>query len=278
MSDTTVAVWITDGSLPVFSDTHHLTTKTPKQLHLFSSNFEGLIDRQVMIGSGSIPWQQGGHDAELEWALCFDDPLAEIEITEHTPCTLQGMIEGKNLQFLLGEKQIPWSPASIGNNVIASADTSPHDLSGGIRTTIGDILNQEIQATMRLSFRMENGSMLPERVVDISVLQDFPLLKFLHELQTKADAFHLTGCRIINLGANGKDSGYVNNMQNIFLSVLGEILLPLKGFDNLSHRIRHRLVNELIMARKGMARGSDAALKVYDNKGNIVGQASLITA
>jgi len=275
----TVTAWITDGSTISFSDTHKLNTDVIPTLTTLTEEYEGLVDPSVFIGKGHVSWETGGHDAELEWVLIFEKPLVEINISEETNCILQGMIEGKNLSKLLGEEQIDWEPASLKNNVIATQDNNNASITGGIPTCLGALNGKAILATMRLSnFTKENGSILPERVVDSTVLEKFPVIKFLKELKERADDFGMNDCRIVNLGSNGKQSGYVNNRtykMDAILSVLKHNPLELikKGF---SDHVRHQLIKDLIEEKEGMAKGSETLLQVFDTQNHVVGKAILM--
>lgn len=171
------SAWLTDGSPVRFLDTVKLKTKPSSFLPFLKESYEGLLDPNVFIGYGCIAWEEGGHDTELEWALIFEQPIGEISISEGTPCTLQGMIEGKNLSALLGTHSIPWKPASLSNNVIATLDPDSKELTGGVKTTLGqlqeDLREQKPIASMHLSFPCINGSILPTRTVSSAVLEKF---------------------------------------------------------------------------------------------------------
>src|SRR6266478_2615599 len=111
--DATARVWITDGSLPVYSDTTHLLTTHPV-LAGMRTPYEGFIDPAVARGS-------------LE--LARDD--AEDVL----------FVEGKWMNRLLGTRA--WVPASIGNNVLA--------VGPGIRTTLGS-LEDDLGAQVRIEY------------------------------------------------------------------------------------------------------------------------------
>src|SRR5438874_8052295 len=98
----TVRVWITDGSLPVFSDTTRLQTSHPVLAGL-QTRYEGFIDPGVARGSLEIA-RADAADAlfvEAEWCVEFPEGLPRVA-TADTPIVLQGLIEGKWMNRLLG--------------------------------------------------------------------------------------------------------------------------------------------------------------------------------
>src|SRR3954466_3830803 len=125
--EATARVWITDGSLPVFSDTTQLRTSHPVLAGL-RTPYEGFIDPGVGRGSLEVA-REGPADVlfvEAEWCVEFPSGVPRLAGAE-TPVVLQGLIEGKWMNRLLGTNA--WQPASIGNNVLAAGP--------GIRTTLG---------------------------------------------------------------------------------------------------------------------------------------------
>ncbi|WP_319549569.1 hypothetical protein [Desulfogranum marinum] len=277
--------WITDSSAITFLDTHKTNVTVPSESIFKKNKYEGLTDNQVFIGFARIDWEEGGHDAELEWVLIFDQPITEITFTDKTECTLQGMIEGKNLAKLCGEKEIKWGPASIGNNVIATMDETNQEIAGGKKITFKDLQGDDVLATMRLSFKKENGEEIQTREVPSTVLKKFPVVELLEELKKNAGKYGLEDCCVVNLGANGKESAYVNNRLLQIEAVLKENLSPegiltnlTKGSGELKDRVRDELIKKLIDDQKGMGRGSKAHLEVSTPSKEIIGKAILQTA
>jgi hypothetical protein len=268
-----------------FSDTFKLDTKVPPNSIFTKEKYEGLVDRNVFIGSGRIDWEEGGHDAEVEWVLIFDRPITEITFTDNTECTLQGMIEGKNLARLLGDKEIPWEPASIGNNVIATMDITGQEITGGIpNITLNDLTRNNSLAIMRLSFEKEDGGILPTREVSSTELRDVPIVELLKELAGKAQEYGLADCCAVNLGANGKNSAYVNNtlykreafFKEMF-SISGLFANLKHGINGITDRVRDELIKELIDDKRGMKQGGEARLQVFNSKEKLIGEAVLKT-
>ena len=68
-------VWITDGSLPVFSDTERLSTSHRGFLGL-PVRYEGFVDPDVALGAAEIVGDRPDDAlfAEAEWCVLLDDP------------------------------------------------------------------------------------------------------------------------------------------------------------------------------------------------------------
>ena len=114
----TARVWITDGSWPVFSDTTRLRAKHPALFGL-RTRYEGFVDPAVPRGSASVRAERED-DAlyvEAEWLVEFPDGIDRYLqepglVDAATEITVQGMIEGKWMNRLLGTTA--WRPASLG--------------------------------------------------------------------------------------------------------------------------------------------------------------------
>jgi len=137
-------IWITDGSLPVFSDTERLSTSHRGFLGL-PVRYEGFVDPDVALGASEIFGDRPDDAlfAEAEWCVLLDDPLTEPD--DSTPIVLQGLIEGKWMNRLLGTKA--WRPASIANNVLAAGR--------GIPTTLGAL--EDATGETRLTYDLGEG-------------------------------------------------------------------------------------------------------------------------
>ena len=105
-------VWITDGSVPVFSDTERLKASHKGMLGL-PVRYEGFVDPDVPRGSATV--HGGAEDVlyvEAEWVVEFPEGIpAPGAVIDSTPIVLQGLIEGKWMNRLLGTRA--WQPASI---------------------------------------------------------------------------------------------------------------------------------------------------------------------
>lgn len=247
--DEVVCAWITDGSLPVFSDTTQLETAHPA-LAGITTRYEGFVDPGVARGSLELSRELPG-DAlfvEAEWCVVFPDGLPENPGLD-TPVVLQGLIEGKWMNRLLDT--LAWQPASIGNNVLA---TGP-----GIATTLG-ALADGVAGEARIEYESEGagpralvargsdlrGHNLPELVLEVLSLGE------------QLDA--------INLGALGLASAVVNEKARVLTAALP---LPL------AHQSKERLVWRALADGLALTPGGSARLTVRDGRGATVGEGTL---
>jgi hypothetical protein len=249
-------VWITDGSLPVFSDTERLSTAHRGFLGL-PVRYEGFVDPEVALGSSEIAGERPDDAlfAEAEWCVILEDPLTEP--ADSTPVVLQGLIEGKWMNRLLGTKA--WRPASIANNVLASGP--------GIATTVGALASAAGET--RLSYELADGR-TQEHVTTSADLhgQNVP------DLVREVVRLHAgLGERLggIDLGANGERSAVVNEKARIKAAVRSPNVLNL-----LPHRAKERLVRNALAEGISVPPGTPVTLTTTDGAGRVVGEASLV--
>jgi len=241
-------VWITDGSLPVFSDTTRLLTSHPVPPGL-STRYEGFVDPAVARGSLDVRREQPD-DAlfvEAEWYVEFPDGVPE-EVSRSTPVLLQGLIEGKWMNRLLGTKR--WQPASVGNNVIAAGS--------GIATTLGGLVDTGAEA--RIAYTSERGGeqVFLTRAAD---LRDHNIVALVREVLATVE-----GIEGIDLGAIGEESAVVNEKRRI-----KEATRPFP----LPHAVKERLVTRALADGLGVPPGGEATMTVTAADGAVVGTASL---
>lgn len=247
--DEVVRAWITDGSLPVFSDTTQLETAHPA-LAGITTCYEGFVDPAVARGSLELSRELPG-DAlfvEAEWCAVFPDgPPADPSLD--TPVVLQGLIEGKWMNRLLDT--LAWQPASIGNNVLAAGP--------GIATTLG-ALGDGVAGEARIEYESERagprvlvargsdlrGHNLPELVLEVLALGE------------QLDA--------IDLGALGSASAVVNEKARVLTASLP---LPF------AHQAKERLVWRALADGLALPPGDAAHLTVRDGGGATVGEGTL---
>ena len=248
-------IWITDGSLPVFSDTERLSTSHRGFLGL-PVRYEGFVDPDVALGASEIFGDRPDDAlfAEAEWCVLLDDPLTEPD--DSTPIVLQGLIEGKWMNRLLGTKA--WRPASIANNVLAAGR--------GIPTTLGAL--EDATGETRLTYALGEGR-TQEHVTTIADLVGENVPELVREVvRIHAERGELLDA--IDLGANGERSAVVNEKARLKSAVRSPNLLNL-----LPHRAKERLVRSALAENISVPPGTPVQLTTTDRAGQVVGEATL---
>ncbi len=256
----TARVWITDGSWPVFSDTTRLRAKHPA-LFFLRTRYEGFVDPSVPRGSASVSPERDD-DAlyvEAEWLVEFRDGieryLAEPRLVDAaTEITVQGMIEGKWMNRLLGTTA--WRPASIGNSLIAAGP--------GLATCVGALEWGE-GGSMRLSYRTAGGALRTQQA-SVADLRGHNAVGLIREV-LRVCARDGAGLDAINLGAVGEGAAFVNERAR---------------FKSAAHPFAHvaktRLVSSVLDEGLALPPGGSAAMVVLDAAGTLVGEGELTLA
>jgi len=241
-------VWITDGSLPVFSDTTRLRTSHPVPPGL-STRYEGFVDPAVARGSLELSREQPDDVlfVEAEWYLEFPEG-APGEVSKSTPVLLQGLIEGKWMNRLLGTKA--WQPASVGNNVIAAGD--------GISTTLGGLADTGPQARIAYTSERAGDQVFVARAADLRYHNILALVREVLATVPDVDG--------IDLGAIGEECAVVNEKRRVRAAA--------RPFP-LAHRAKERLVRAALDDGLGIAPGGEATMTVTARGGAVVGTAAL---
>jgi hypothetical protein len=241
-------VWVTDGSLPVFSDTRRLSASHPV-LPGLSTRYEGFVDPAVPRGALDVR-VESPDDAlfvEAEWYIEFPGGTPK-HASRDTPVVLQGFIEGKWMNRLLGTRA--WQPASLGNNVIG---TGP-----GIATTLGAI-EQGVDAAARITYR----SVRAGRRSHVTRCTDLVGHNVLGLVAGVLAGEPVDG---IDLGAIGTESAVVNEKPRILRAAL--------PFPE-PHRAKERLVSRALAEGLAIEPGTSATMTVTDRAGVLVGEATL---
>ena len=251
-------VWITDGSVPVFSDTERLRTSHRGLLGL-PIRYEGFVDPEVPAGSAELT---GEADdvlcAEAEWCVLLDGVPAEPG--DDAPVVLQGLIEGKWMNRLLGTRA--WRPASIANNVLAAGP--------GIRTTLG-ALESGAAGETRLEYTRVDGG-VQEHVTSLSDLRG----ESIPELVREVLRLHADELDAIDLGALGERAAVVNEPERLKAALRGD-RVPLPNPLNMRpHRAKERLVHGVIADTISVPPGTAVRLTTTDAGGAVVGEATLV--
>ncbi len=252
--------WITDGSLPVFSDTRRLDATHPV-LPGLRTRYEGFVDAAVPLGSAAVDGIRPDDQLflEAEWVVQLagglqgyvDDPDG---IGPDTPIVLQGMIEGKWMNRLLGTRA--WQPASLGNNVIAEGP--------GIETTLGALETDELGA-IRVTYRDGRG----DRRTHTTAAADLRGHNVLGLVRAVAGLCAENGdaVDVVDLGAAGEHAAVVNERARIRASV--------RPFPA-AHRSKERLVRRALSEGIGLPPGESATIVVVDHRGDEAGRGTLV--
>src|SRR3954452_5497952 len=119
--------------------------------------YEGFVDPAVESGAVELDAERVDDVLclEAEWCVLTDGLPERVDAS--TPIRLQGLIEGKWMNRLLGTKR--WQPGSIANNLLAEGP--------GIETTIGELETgapdwMEIASTSEAPARRTHSSTLAD--------------------------------------------------------------------------------------------------------------------
>jgi hypothetical protein len=253
----TARVWITDGSWPVFSDTTRLRAKHPALFGL-RTRYEGFVDPAVPRGSASVRAERE-EDAlyvEAEWLVEFTEGieryLREPRLVDSaTEITLQGMIEGKWMNRLLGTTA--WRPASMGNSLIAAGP--------GLATSVGALEWGE-GGSMRLSYRTAAGALRTQQA-SVAELRGHNTIGLIREV-LRTCARNGAGLDGINLGAVGEGAAAVNERQRFK-----------RAAHPFAHVAKTSLVRSILGEGFAVPPGGSASMVVVDATGTLVGEGEL---
>ena len=245
-------VWITDGSLPVFSDTQRLTTRHDGTFGM-SVPYEGFVDPAVEVGAVELEAERVDDVLclEAEWCVLTDGLPERLDAS--TPVRLQGLIEGKWMNRLLGTKR--WQPASIANSLLADGP--------GIETTLGGLENGHAD-WIEIAYSSESAG----RRTHSSTLADLHGHRVVHLVNEVLELMRRTGDRVdaIDLGALGERAAVVNERARIKAAAR-----PLR----LPHLSKERLVRRAIADGVGMRAGTEATIRVWARDGSEAGRGTL---
>jgi hypothetical protein len=260
-------VWITDGSVPVFSDTRRLRA-SHKGPFVFPVRFEGFVDPDVPRGSATIAGERPDDVlfVEAEWCVEFpegiDRYLVDPELlADSTPVVLQGLIEGKWMNRLLGTTA--WIPASIGNNVLANGP--------GLETTIGRL--DGVGGAARIDYSAQAGTQTYETTPADLRGHNIPdlvrdVLRACREDGVEIDA--------VDLGAVGERSATVNERSRMKRALRGDRVPLPNPLNIVPHRAKERLVRAAIVEPISVPRETIVTLTTSDGRGTEVGRATLL--
>ena len=269
----TSRVWITDGSQPVYSDLHQLRAGH-RNLYVLRANYEGFVDPVVPRGAASIigEWPDDALFVEAEWYVEFPEGIDRYRREPHlvesgTPIVLQGLIEGKWFNRLLGTEE--WRPASLGNNLIAAGP--------GIPTTVG-ALEGGAQGQVQVSYLYRRGGAHQVQVHKTTVadLRGHNVMELLRDVLRVCRE---TGQEIdgIDLGAFGQEAATVNERRRMLASSRSEGPVPFLDprYVRAPHRAKERIVSRALAEGFGVPPGNEVTIVTRDGAGAIVGRGAL---
>jgi hypothetical protein len=238
----TARIWITDGSLPRFGDTTRLQASHPAAFGLVAA-YEGAVDPEVPVGRAAYRAARldDAFFAEAEWCIGFPDGRPD-EVTAETEVVVQGLLEGKWLNRLLGTRA--WRPASIGNNLLAAGP--------GIRTTLGAL--PSVDGWVRVSFP---GGSHESSLADLARHNIRALVEEVLEAEPEVEW--------VDLGAFGPRSATVNEPARLKAAASPR-----------PHRAKEKLIRQALADGVGVPAGEEARLVVVDGRGDEVGAGTLV--
>lgn len=267
----TAVVWISDGSGVPFSDLEVVDAAHPGLMGQAVS-YKGTIDVQVQIGNASYDLDRNDDVfvPEAEWCIGFPGGPAQYlkepqRFTEDTPIVLQGMIEGKWLNRLIGTGG--WKPASMGNNLLAAGP--------GIATTLAAI--EQGLASGSIEIRHETGAKPPR--TQSSLLSDLagqsiPALvrAVLHVCRDTDRAVDW-----INCSAQGRNAAIVNEPERMQKALQDSGMAPSEiatpgGVGRLAEVFVPQVISEGITVPPEVP----VQLRVRGPNGETVGQGELV--
>ncbi|HYM96062.1 MAG TPA: hypothetical protein VET26_02065, partial [Candidatus Sulfotelmatobacter sp.] len=122
--------------------------------------YKGAVDDAVPVGETELRANPGDMLVpEAEWCVLLVAGTQRFlerpeSLTADEPIVLQGMIEGKWLNRLLGP--LEWKPASIGNNLLAAGP--------GIATTLGGI-EEGVDGEILVRYRARGGDRMQSSTI-----------------------------------------------------------------------------------------------------------------
>jgi hypothetical protein len=267
-------VWITDGSPLPFTDVHDLGVDHRGLLGLHFP-YKGLVDPAVPRGVAVIDAARPD-DAlvgEAEWVVTFPDGaerhVADPEGLEAgTSVVLQGMIEGKWLNRLIGTSE--WAPATVGNNLLAAGP--------GIPTTLG-ALEAGLDGTTTVEFpHLRSGVRATH--VQSSTLRDLRGQNVLELVRAVLRYCRVHGRAVdaIDLGAVGARAAIVTEPERVAAVTrlrLVPVPNPLALLPSRRFGLAERVVRGILAEGLTALPGEPIVATVRDGRGRVVGEGAL---
>lgn len=256
-------LWMTDGSPVVFKDTQKLESVLTPASILGQQPYEGAVDYLPAVGDTELLALQNHYvSLEAEWVLIKSDGFTS-PVDSSTEVILQGMADTKFFSAFY-ENQGLWQPASIGNNVIAEGF--------GIKTTLGELANGEVNANLSIRYKDARGRQ-HEYKSNAQSISDLPLIEIINAvIDNNSDVI-----THINLGAIEDESAWVNLGSVRAIATLKALMSCAFMFtcqsQPLPEQVLFSIANFLIIKDAYMA--ESAEIIMTDSQGNQQGGATI---
>src|SRR5689334_16596585 len=215
--------------------------------------YEGFVDPAVAVGAVDLEAERVDDVLCLEAEWCVMTEGLPEHVDASTPVRLQGLIEGKWMNRLLGTKR--WQPASIANSLLAEGP--------GIETTLGELEHGSTD-WIEIAYLSEAAG----RRTHSSTLADLHRHNVVNLVNEVLERMRRTGDHVdaIDLGALGERAAVVNEQTRIKAAARP---LPLP------HLSKERLVRRAIADGVGMRAGTEATIHVWARDGSEAGRGTL---
>lgn len=269
-----VRVWISDGSPVPFTDLDQLPVSHPTAFGV-AARYKGTIDPLVPVGLTTVRAMQADDCfvPEAEWCITFPGGIESYvrepgRVSPETPVRLQGMIEGKWLNRLIGTTE--WGPSSLGNNLLA--------VGPGIITSLG-ALDQDAEGEIIITYPLPDNGAERRRVQRTSIadLHDQNILDLVRAvLRRCGENGH--GIDWIDLSAMGMDAAVVNEPDRLAAAVAGLDDPSMPPTMEWFQRVVARVVQSIVADQLLVVLDSTVTMTVRDGSGVAVGQGELTVA
>ncbi len=266
----TARLWISDGSLVPFDDVVRLRARHRATLGI-PAPYKGAIDPGVMVGAGRIDGERDDDAlfAEAEWCVLFPKGIQPYlqepgRLMPTTPVLMQGLIEGKWLNRLVGTHH--WRPATLGNNLLAEGQ--------GIATTLGE-MEAGCQGEVIVSYPCRDLERTRVQRTTLADLRGQNVLGLVREVLRYCGE---TGQDVdgVDLSAMGQTAAVVTERPRITRNLRFR-RVPLVNPLNLLHAyaVEQRVVREILAERLGVPSGATVTIVTRDALGTEVGHGTL---
>jgi hypothetical protein len=274
----TTRAWISEGSLARFSDTERLPGSKPG----LRQDYEGWVDPHVAIRYASVAPGDAGYASEAEWTVEFKEPIARLaaagKLDGSAKVRLRGMIQSKELRAFSRPGRAPFSPASIGNNVLTDDGTPWMTLSE--LDQFGDRFQLVVRMRSRTGKEFVHHSAWRDVAPGKKRRPSDTVLAiaggFAHLCETRYPEWR--NIRLLNLSAQGRHSGFMQERGRYLKAAAGSLVHPFETAEGLLRggaapaRLRTRMSRQISAHDAGLF--GRISMELLD-AGTITGRATL---